>query len=297
MSLPAAYLGVIVIWSTTPLAIQWSADGPGFLFGVTARMVIGVALAWGLIRMLRIRLPWHRRAVATYLVAGLGVFLAMTSVYWAAGFIPSGWLSVMFGLSPILTGLLAWLLLSERHLTAPKVAGMLLGLAGLAVIFVDGLHWRADAVYGLIGVLFSVLVHALSSVTIKRIDAGLPGLATMTGALTVAVPLFVVTWLLAGAVWPQRIEPRALGSIVYLGVFGSVLGFALYYFILQRLDATRVALLTLITPVIALLLGHFFNAEPLRPRIWWGAMLVALGLVLFEGRALWGIRPGRGREV
>ena len=72
MSVPVAYIGIILIWSTTPLAIQWSGDGVGYLFGITSRMILGV-------------------------VVGLGLFFAMTSVYWSSQFIPSGWISVLFG--------------------------------------------------------------------------------------------------------------------------------------------------------------------------------------------------------
>lgn len=59
MSVPTAFIGVIIIWSTTPLAIKWSTEGPGFLFGVTSRMVIGVVLCILLMQALRIRMPWH----------------------------------------------------------------------------------------------------------------------------------------------------------------------------------------------------------------------------------------------
>ncbi|MET0109749.1 MAG: hypothetical protein ABW084_12685 [Candidatus Thiodiazotropha sp.] len=52
MSVPAAYLGIVLIWGTTPLAIKWSGEGVGYLFGVTGRMVIGVILALLVLRMI-----------------------------------------------------------------------------------------------------------------------------------------------------------------------------------------------------------------------------------------------------
>jgi len=66
-----AFVIVILIWSTTPIAIKWSGEGPGFLFGVTARMVIGVTLMLLLAYIKRTPVPWHRQAVYTYLAAGL----------------------------------------------------------------------------------------------------------------------------------------------------------------------------------------------------------------------------------
>ena len=118
VSIPMAYIGVIIIWSTTPLAIQWSGDGVGYLFGITSRMILGMLVGLMVAGLFSIPLPWHAEARRTYLAAGLGVFFAMTSVYWSSQFIPSGWISVLFGLAPIVTGLLATFLLAERALDA-----------------------------------------------------------------------------------------------------------------------------------------------------------------------------------
>jgi drug/metabolite transporter (DMT)-like permease len=71
-------------------------------------------------------------------------------------------------------------------------------------------------------------------------------------------------------------------SIIYLGLIGSVLGFALYYYVLRHVDATRVALITLITPVAALMLGHFLNGEALQTEALTGSATILSGLLLFE---------------
>jgi drug/metabolite transporter (DMT)-like permease len=86
MSLLTAYLTVILIWSTTPLAIKWSTQGTGFAFAIMT--------LW------RVGMPMHRRARMSYLVGGLGVFGAMTLTYWGSQYIHSGLISVLFGLSP-----------------------------------------------------------------------------------------------------------------------------------------------------------------------------------------------------
>jgi len=123
MSVPAAFLGVILIWSTTPLAIQWSGDGVGFLFGLASRMVIGLAVAALLVGLRRSALPVHRDAVLTCLTAGLGLFAAMTVVYWSAQHIPSGWISVIFALTPMITGILAAVWLNETGLALFEFGG------------------------------------------------------------------------------------------------------------------------------------------------------------------------------
>lgn len=281
MSVPAAYIGVILIWSTTPLAIKWSSVDDNFLFGVSSRMTIGVMVALLLVQLMGKKLPRHKAAVQTYLVAGLGIFGAMLSVYWAAQFIPSGWISVIFGLSPIVTGMMSAIWLGERF-TGKGLIAMLLGLVGLAVIFNGGLETGQHLAAGIAGVLLSTLIHSASAVWIKRIDARLPGLTVTTGGLSVAVPLFLLTWFLSGNSLPADLPARAGLSILYLGIIGSVLGFALYFYVLKTVAATSVSMLALITPVSALLLGHLLNDEGLTANIWLGTGLISLGLLSYQ---------------
>ncbi|MCU7935213.1 MAG: DMT family transporter [Candidatus Thiodiazotropha sp. (ex Dulcina madagascariensis)] len=295
MSVPAAYLGIVLIWGTTPLAIKWSGEGVGYLFGVTGRMVIGVALALLVLRLIGLRLAWHKQARRTYLAAGLGIFIAMTSVYWSSQFIPSGWISVMFGLSPIVTGLMARVWLQEQGLDLQRLLAVLVALAGLATIFTVGAHLGVNFVLGLGGVLISVTTHSASAVWVKRIDAQLHGLVVATGGLMVAVPLFLLSWFLQGESWPVVIDRRALSAIIYLAIVGSVLGFALYFYVLRYVETTKVALITLVTPVIALLAGQWLNAEQVDGRVWAGTLLIMLGLLGFELGGRFRLQPRSSR--
>ncbi len=282
MSVPAAYIGVILIWSTTPLAIQWSNDEVGFLFGITSRMILGVVAGLLVALLFSVRLPWHADARRTYFAAGLGLFFAMTSVYWSSQFIPSGWISVLFGLAPIVTGLMASLLLAEQALTISRLFGMLLGLAGLAIMLLGSHALGPDSAYGIAGMVFSVLAYSASAVAVKRIGADIPALATTIGGLIVTVPLLVGLYLVSGQPLPSSAPPRAMMSIIYLGLIGSVLGFAMYYYVLRHVEATRVALITLVTPVLALILGHNLNDEPIQTEVITGTAAILSGLLLFE---------------
>ena len=282
MSVPMAYLGVIMIWSTTPLAIYWSSQEAGFVFGVTSRMLIGAVMALVVAALLGNGLKWERRAVLAYAASGLGIFGSMMSVYWSSQFIPSGWISLIFGLSPIVTAVMARLWLQGEKLSPSRLFGMLTGLAGLAVIFGGSLEIAPGAWFGVIGVLVSVSVHSASAVWIKRIDAEMPAIVMTSGGLLFSVPLFLAAWLVAGAEMPTELSARSIGAIAYLALLGSVLGFALYYYVLSRVEATQVALLTLVTPVCALALGNALNDEPLTVEVVAGSLLILSGLALFE---------------
>ena len=292
MSIPAAYLGVILIWSTTPLAIQWSAQGTGFSFAVMARMLIGLAICLLLLRATRTAFPFTPAARRLYAISGLSLFVSMLLTYWGAPHIPSGLISVIFGLSPLVTGVFAALWLSERTLTPIRLAGLGLALAGLWLIF--GQPWPGDshATLGMLAVVAGMTVQALGLVWIKRVNLRASSLAITSGSLAVAAPLFVLAWVIAGsAQLPPDIAPRAGAAIIYLGVLGSVVGFTLYYYIIKHLDAGRVALITLITPIAALLLGQTLNAERIPAMGWAGIALIGAGLLMYEWQTLRRLRP------
>jgi len=287
MSVPAAYLGVILIWSTTPLAIQWSAQGASFSFAVMARMLIGLAVCLVLLAATRTAFPFTPAARRLYAVSGLSLFASMLLTYWGALHIPSGLISVIFGLSPLVTGVFAALWLAERTLTPMRIAGLGLALAGLWLIF--GQPWPGDgrATLGTLATVAGMTLQALGLVWIKRLNVRVSSLAITTGSLGVAVPCFVLAWVIADAAQlPPDTTQRAGAAIVYLGILGSVVGFTLYYYMIKHLDAGRIALITLVTPVSALLLGQTLNHERIPAIGWAGIALIGTGLLLYEWQAL-----------
>lgn len=288
MSIPAAYLGVILIWATTPLAIKWSAVDAGFLFGVTARMTIGAVICLAMLPLLRIRFPWGRDAVRAYAAAVVGVFGSMMCTYWGAQFIPSGFISVLFGLTPFATGIMATLWLGEPFPSPARLAGIGLGMLGLCFVFSAGLHLEGQAWMGVVAVVIAALLHSASAVGIKRTGAQLHPVALNAGALCIAVPLYLLTWLLFERELPSELSTRALGAIIYLGVLGTALGFVLYFYVLKHLSAGVIALITLISPVLALLIGSWLNGEAVSAMAWAGTACILVGLLLYQfgGRRL-----------
>jgi drug/metabolite transporter (DMT)-like permease len=282
MRIPLTYISVILLWATTPLAIKWSGEGPGFLFGVTARMTIGTVCVLFVLALMRQRIAWHRKARLTYLAVTLDIYGSMLAVYWAAQFIPSGWISVMLGLTPLLTALLAAVFLGERSLTPGKLLAYGLGVSGLAIMFGSALQLGYDAVLGICGMLVAALLQSISLVWIKRIAAKLPALSQVAGGLLLALPAYLLTWGLADGHWPTALTPTSLAAIIYLGVVATTIGFALYYYLLTHLPATQVALITLVSPLLALMLGAHINHEPLTMRVVTGTLFILSALIMHE---------------
>jgi drug/metabolite transporter (DMT)-like permease len=286
MSVPAAFLGVVLIWSTTPLAIQWSSQGWGYLFAISGRMILGALVCAVMLQILKPGLPWHREARKTYAVAGIAIYGAMMAVYWGAQYVPSGLIAVLYGLNPVLTGIVAAILLGERSFTVGKIAGMVLGLAGLVSIFESHIMLVGKTWLGALAVLLSVTLHSISGVLVKRIGSNLPGLTVTSGGLFVVAPLFLLTWLIFDGHLPNHVSAHAGVAMLYLGVFGSALGFTLYFYLLSKLEANRVSLITLMTPVLALMFGQLLNGEVIGRQVLFGASLILLGLVMH----MWGDR-------
>ena len=294
MSLPAAFVSVILIWSTTPLAIKWSALGVGFSFAVFARMTIGVLLCAALLAAFRVRVPLHRKALQAYMAGGLSMFGTMALTYWSSQFVSSGTIAVLFGLSPLVTSLGAAMWLEEEFLTMNKLVGMLMGVLGLFLVFRGGLD--SGSTTGLLALFLAVAAQSLGLVWLKRIGDDSPPLAMTLGILIVALPLFFAAWWVIDGHFPADISGKAVAATVYLGTFGSVLGFALYYYLIKHMEAGRIALITLITPVMALLLGHGLNNEAVLPQVWLGTASIVLGLGVHRWGDQWAKAVARRRH-
>ena len=275
------FLLVVVIWSTTPLAIQWSTLGSSFSFSVASRMLIGLIICALILRLKQQKLSLHKQALANYGYAGAGIFITMSLVYFSALSIPSGLISVVFGLTPIITGVFALILLKDKFFSWAKITGLLLGLSGLFMIFSHSLVFADTLLIGLISVTLAMAFQAFISVKLKQINAQVSALETTTGALMISVPLFIMSWITLGAEIPDTSLKAAL-SIGYLALFGSVIGFMSYYYLIKNTSVRVVGIVPLITPIFALILGSSLNHEQLSITQISGISLVLFGLAVYE---------------
>jgi len=177
---------------------------------------------------------------------------------------------------------MAALFLGEKSLTPARIASYLLGLGGLILMFHSALNFSQAAVMGIGAVLLAALLQAISAVMVKRIQAGVPAFALVTGSLLLAVPAHWLTWTMLDGVWPSSIPPVSLLSITYLGVIATTFGFTMYFYVLKHLSAGKVALITLIVPPMSLYIGFLVNHEALHESVIGGTALIMGALVLHE---------------
>jgi len=285
MSVVIAYLIVVLIWSTTPLGIVWSSESVSPTLAVLSRMIIGVIIGGTILAITKTKLPYNRQALRLYAYSGGGIFTGMLFAYQASSHIASGMMSLIFGLAPILSGLLGQKILNEAKFSKIKKLALVLSLLGLAFVCSDSLSLSTENAMGLALVMVSVCCFSFSAVMVKSIDISINPMATTLGALLFATPLFLLSWLLSDGTLPtQEWQARSLWAILYLGIFGSLIGFIAYYYVLQKLTASTVSLITLITPIFALTLGAYLNNETISVNLVMGAVLVLAGLASF----IWG---------
>ena len=283
MSVSIAYLAVLLIWSTTPLGIVWSSESINPSLAVLLRMLIALVLGALIIKARKINLPWHKQALRLYTYSALGIFGGMLCTYLAAPYLSSGIISLVFGLSPVISALLAKKILAEPNISGVRKFSMIISLCGLAVVCSDNFTLADDGIYGVIFILLAVFFFSLSGVLVKSVSIAIHPLATTVGALTVATPMFLVSWLLLdGTVPVETWQVKSIWATLYLGVFGSLIGFYAYFTVLQKLSASSVTLITLVTPVIALSLGAVLNGEVINDKLILGAFMVLFGLAIYH---------------
>lgn len=283
MKVPLAYLAVVIIWSTTPLGIVWSSESVEPTLAVLLRMAIAWLIGLVILSFTTIKVPWHGQALKLYVYSAIGIFGGMSLSYAAARTLPSGLMSLIFGLAPLISGLLAQKLNDEPAFTLGKKIGLVTAFIGLGVVCLDSLNVNNQAITGIFYILLAVFFFSLSGVMVKRISLTINPVATTFGALTFSTPMFLLMWLIfGGSLNYEQWQPRAIVAIVYLGIFGSMIGFVAYFYVLQKLTASTVALVTMLTPLFALALGAWLNNEPLTIKLMIGAVFVIAGLTCFQ---------------
>lgn len=283
MSVRLSYLFVVIIWSTTPLGIVWSSDSIPATMAVFLRMFIALILGGMIVIIAKIQVPWHRQALTLYSYSALGIFGGMLLSYQAAQTVSSGLISLLFGLAPIISGILAQRMLNEPKFTKIKICALVLSLFGLYLVCAEQMSHHDFDLLGFMYLFMAVICFSVSGILVKRVNLAIHPMATTIGALTIATPLFFLSWLLFdGSFNPTSWHSRAILSVLYLGIFGSLLGFLAYFHVLQKLQASTVALITLLTPGFAIALGALLNGEMITSQLIIGASLILLSLALFQ---------------
>ena len=232
-----------------------------------------------------------RRGQAICLVQGLCLFcLNFLCFYTASQWIPSGLVAVIFSTATLWNALNARLFFRQR-IAANVLLGGALGLAGLGLLFwpeLAGHETSRESLLGiglaLLGTLFFSAGNMLSSLQQK---AGLKPLTTNAWGMLYGALMLVGICLVSGTPFAFEWNVRYIGSLLYLAIPGSVIGFTAYLTLVGRLGADRAAYCTVLFPVVALNISAWLEGYAWTPAALLGLVLVAAGNVAVFWRGPW----------
>lgn len=289
------WLLLCVIWGSTWLFIKIGLNDLPPVSFAGIRFVIASLILLSIVFMRGRPLPraprdWALMAATGVLAFGVNYGL----LFWGEQYISSGLAALLQTTIPAFGLLIAHIHLPAERLTLAKVLGVALGVFGVGVIFSNQLSVEGPrALWGSAAIVVGAFGAAYSNVLIKarggHIDPAMLASGQMSFGL---VPLLVIGILAEGNPLNFRWTPMALVSLFYLVLVGSVVAFLLYYWLVRNMDVTKTMMISLVTPLIAVVLGMLVLDEKLSWRTVLGGACIMSGIGLIVLRR---IREQRGR--
>ena len=281
------WLLLCVVWGTTWIFIKLGlADLPPISFAALRFSMACLILA-PIIYFKKLELPKGKSVWTFVFITGiLQFFLNYGLLFWGEQYITSGLAAVLQGMIPVFGLVLARIYVSEQ-ITGLKIISILLGLAGVAVIFQEQLVLNGRmAFFGSLAIVVGAFGAAYGSVLTKAKGQNLhPASLVFTQMLIGHIPLWLVAITTEGSPFEFGWTRQAVICVLYLAIVGSIIAFWLYYWLLSKIDVTKAMMIAFVTPLIAVFVGSFFG-EKLAIQTLLGGILILAGVFLIVIRPL-----------
>ena len=277
----AAALGTVyIVWGSTYLAIRIGVETIPPLLMAGVRQAIAGLLMYGWLRWRGAAKPETVHWRSATIIGVLMLLVGNGGVCWAEQVVPSGLTALLVATTPLLMVLLDWLWQGAKRPSGQLVAGLTLGFVGAGLLVSPGQFAGVGHVDPLGGVVLFVAALAWAAGSLYSRRAKLPS-STLLGAAMEMIAggalLLVASGLFGewrGFVWTQ-VSARSLGAILYLIVFGSMVAYTAYMWLMQVTTPARVSTNAYINPVVAVVLGWWVAGEPITQRI-----VIAAGIII-----------------
>lgn len=282
----AAFAAVYVIWGSTYLAIRYCVETmPPFLMA-GVRFVLAGAVLYAAGRLMGAPKPSRRQVWDCTVVGALLVVASNGLVVWAAQRLPSSITALTIAMAPLWFTLLAWWLRGERP-TGQGVTGVLVGLSGVALLVAGKPSSGAHAVDAgpFIALVVASLAWAAGSVLAKGMDLPQSPLISSGVELSTGGALALVVGAGLGehhGLALARISTVSWLSFAYLVVFGSLVGFTAYSYLIGAVSPQRLSTYAYVNPVVALVLAVTIGGERLSVATLRAAGVILCGVVLMS---------------
>jgi drug/metabolite transporter (DMT)-like permease len=284
----AELLLLATIWGGSFISNRLALNEVPVLTTVAFRVAGACILLWVYVRLRRLPVPRSPRIWLAFLVMGLlNNALPFTLITWGQLTIPSGLAAIVNASTAIFGVLVAALAFRDERLTARRLTGVLLGFAGVAVAI--GLHALATlnlASLPQLALVAAAISYALAAVFARRMLGGLPPQVAAAGMLTGSSLLMLPTALWIDGPPVLTHGAQVWGALGYLAIIATAGAYLLYYRVLGMAGAGNLSLVTLLTAPVAIVMGALILNESLPLRAYAGFALIALGLLIIDGRLL-----------
>jgi drug/metabolite transporter (DMT)-like permease len=286
-----AILGILaLIWGGAFFFIGVAVRHVQPLTYVWLRLTIAAAAMWAFVRFKGQPLGLPREVWGSIvLLAVLNNALPFALFGWGQTHIASGLASILNATTPIWGVVVAHFLTQDERMTRRKIAGVLLGFGGVAVMIGPSLLVSlGSSALAQLACVTASLSYALAAVWARRFRRmGVSPLSVTTGQLTAGALIMLPVSMIVDRPWTHAFPPiTAWGAIIALALACTAFGYVLYFRLIETSGATNALLVTLLVPPVAILLGGLFLGEQLAPQDFFGLGLIALGLAAIDGRVL-----------
>lgn len=271
------------IWGSTWLFIKLGLNDLPPLTFAGIRFVMGAAILFAIIAARGIPLPRTRADWLLLAITGLLSFsLNYGLLFWGEQYISSGLAALLQATIPAFGLVIAHFYLPDEQMTPAKILGVVMGVAGVGVIFSNQLSVAGPrALAGCAALVLGSACAAYANVLVKARGAKLnPAILAGGQMLFGLIPLLLIGIPLEGSPFHFHWTRMAFVALFYLTIVGSVMAFLLYYWLVQHMDVTKTMLIALVTPVIAVTLGVLVLNEELNWRTFAGGATIISGIGL-----------------
>jgi drug/metabolite transporter (DMT)-like permease len=281
------WLLLCLIWGTTWIFIKVGLEDLPPITFASARFILAVLLLAFVIKIQK--LPMPKTGKEWRLIAFTGVLqfsVNYSLVFWSEQYISSGLAAVLQAMITVFGLVLAWFFLPAERITWLKVFAVLLGITGVAVIFIEQLQIRDFMAFaGSVAIVVGAYAAAQASILVKAKGSGLhPATLVFTQMLCGIPPLLIYAFFQEGNPMNLHWTPRALICVLYLTIFGTIAAFWLYYWLLSKIESTKAMMISLVTPLIAVVIDAIVLGETLPLQTFFGGILIlaSIGLIVFR---------------
>ncbi len=278
-----AYVAVCVIWGSTYLAIRIGVqDFPPFLFA-GIRFLIAGALMFGFAKLKGMEFPADRKEIAKISTVGLLLLLCGNGlVVYAEQWVHSGIASLLIASIPLFMALIEFFIFKIARLQLMGWAGLAIGFCGVAWLAIaDDLSGAIDAL-GCILLLTACFCWALGSVFSKSFERHGAIVSQISIEMLAGGVGLALVGLLRGELAAVRFTAKSLGAIAYLIVFGSIIAYSSYVYLLQKWPAAKAGTYAYVNPVIAVLLGAVVLNEGLSISVVFSTAIILIGVFIVQ---------------